>query len=216
MGERKQPRPPRRRGIRTPRDTTAVDVAVRRALAESHRDLLQFLTRRLGSRDAAEEVLSTFYVRSLSRAFNIRHPAALRSWLHQVLETMIADHYRKQMAERRAAVALVALTPVSASQETEPTLCTCFYKLLPTLKPEYAALIQRVDLEGEPRETVAADLGITVNTLTVRLHRSRSALRRRLEQTCLTCPEHGFFDCSCEYAERVRDAIRRKRLTREM
>jgi RNA polymerase sigma-70 factor (ECF subfamily) len=92
-------------------------------------------------------------------------------------------------------------------------LCTCFYKLLPTLKPDYAAVLQRVDLEGEPRKNVAADLGMTVNTLGVRLHRGRAALKRRLDQTCLTCPIHGFFDCHCEYAERVRNAVRRVRRT---
>ncbi len=208
--------PPRRPRKRTKSEMRASGEAVRRALAESHHELLQFLTRRLGSRDEAEEVLSTFYVRSLSRAFDIRHPTSLRGWLYRVLETTIADHYRQQTAYRRTEAALVATALATMPEETEQAFCTCFYKLLPTFKPEYAEVIRRVDLDGESREKVATDLGITVNNLTVRLHRGRSALRRRLEQTCLTCPEHGFFNCGCAYAERIRHAVWRKRLQWEV
>lgn len=191
----------------------SMDAAVRRALAEGHDALLQYLIRRLGSRDEAEEVLSAFYVRVLSRARDIRQPASLHGWLRRVLETTLADHYRQQTASRKTETDWAVTTIANASEKTERTLCPCFYQLLPTLKPAYAEVIRRVDLEGEPRKRVATDLGTTVNTLGVRLHRGRAALKRRLEQTCLTCPIHGFFDCHCEYAERVRNAVRRARRT---
>lgn len=191
----------------------SIDAAVRRALAEGHDALLRYLIRRLGSRDEAEEVLSAFYIRILGRAHDVRHPASLHGWLRRVLATTIADHYRYRAASSKAETDWAVTTIANASEETEGMLCTCFYKLLPTLKPEYAEVIRRVDLEGEPRKRVATDLGTTVNTLGVRLHRGRAALKRRLEQTCLTCPVHGFFDCHCEYAERVRNAVRRARRT---
>ncbi|MDZ4136012.1 MAG: hypothetical protein U1D06_10545, partial [Paracoccaceae bacterium] len=37
-------------------------------------------------------------------------------------------------------------------------------------------------------------------TLAVRLHRARKALKQRLVEMCLTCPEHGFMDCGCDTA----------------
>jgi hypothetical protein len=40
-------------------------------------------------------------------------------------------------------------------------LCNCLYKLLPTLKPDYAEVIWRADIVGEPRDRIAASLGIT-------------------------------------------------------
>jgi RNA polymerase sigma-70 factor (ECF subfamily) len=69
--------------------------------------------------------------------------------------------------------------------------------LLPTLKPEYAALIDRIELSGEKPETVAGELGITPNNLKVRRHRARAALRTRLVETCRACSRHGCFDCTC-------------------
>ncbi|WLA68949.1 RNA polymerase sigma factor [Bradyrhizobium diazoefficiens] len=76
-------------------------------------------------------------------------------------------------------------------------VCECLHTHLSLLKPEHAEVIRRVDLAGEPRELVAADLGVTVNNLTVRLHRARHALKVRLEQTCVVCLEESFWECRC-------------------
>ena len=195
---------------------TSIDAAVRAALAESHSDFLRFLTRRLGTRDEAEEVLSTFYVRSLSRASDIRNLPSLRGWLSRVLKTTIADHYRQRAAARRVEVDEARIASISDIEEIFTTICTCFYRLLPTLKPEYAKVLRDIDLQGKSREKVATSLGTTVNNLTVRLHRARLALKRRLQQTCLTCPIHGFFRCRCEYARRVRQAVLRRGQVREV
>jgi RNA polymerase sigma-70 factor (ECF subfamily) len=32
------------------------------------------------------------------------------------------------------------------------------------------------------------------------VHRARKALRRKVEQACGTCAEHGCFDCHCKTA----------------
>jgi RNA polymerase sigma-70 factor (ECF subfamily) len=88
--------------------------------------------------------------------------------------------------------------------EATEAVCACLYKILPTLPRAYADVIWRIDLLGEPRERTAASLGTTLSNVNVRLHRGRLALRRRLEEMCLTCPVHGFLNCQCEDAERVR------------
>ena len=70
-------------------------------------------------------------------------------------------------------------------------------RLLPKLKPEYAEIIERVDLREEPLAGVAGALGITPNNAAVRLHRARSGLRKQLERSCGTCATHGCLDCRC-------------------
>src|SRR3546814_7080285 len=76
--------------------------------------------------------------------------------------------------------------------------CKCLYRLLPTLKAEYADVIWRADSLGEPRCRLAASLGTSLNNVTGRLHRGRKALRMRLEEMCRTCSTHGFLDCRCD------------------
>ena len=198
------------------------DAAVRRALIEGYRDILAFLHRRLGNREEAEEVLQRFALRALERASDLRDVRTVRGWLGRILATTIADHQRRTIRHRRREVTMeqqdleLASAAVAPDAEVDRMVCNCLYKLLPTLKPDYADVIWRADILGEPRERIAVSLGTTLNNVNVRLHRGRQALRTRLEEMCLTCPVHGFLDCRCEEAERIRDMRLREQGTREV
>ena len=199
-----------------PRSAKPLDAAVRQALIDGHRDILAFLHRRLGNREEAQEVLQRFAVRALERASNLRDVKTVRGWLGRVLATTIADHQRSAIRHRRREVMMeeqdleLAGAADTPDAEADRVVCDCLYKLLPTLKPEYADVIWRADILGEPRERIAVSLGTTLNNIAVRVHRGRQALRIRLEEMCLTCPVHGFLDCRCEEAERLRSFRRRE------
>ena len=184
------------------------DAAVRRALIESRQDLLSFLRRRLGNREEADEVLQRFSLRALERASELRDTRTVRGWLGRILASTIVDHQRRAIRARRREVAMeqadIESLSVEPDIELDGVVCNCLYKLLPTLKPEYAEVIWRADILGEPRDRIAASLGTTLNNVAVRIHRGRHALKKRLEEMCLTCPVHGFLDCRCDEAERIR------------
>ncbi len=184
------------------------DPAVRRALVESQRQLLGFLQRRLGNAEEAEEVLQAFMVRAIERSAQLRDARMVRGWLSRVLATTIAVHQRRAVKRRQQEVVMspddLEKFPFVSDAELDEAVCNCLHRLLPTIKPEYAEVVRRVDLLGEPRDRVAANLGVTLNNVGVRLHRGRQALKKRLEEMCLTCPTHGFLECGCEEAERAR------------
>jgi RNA polymerase sigma-70 factor (ECF subfamily) len=186
----------------------ATDAAVRRALVESRQDLLAFLRRRLRGREEAQEVLQRFSLRALERAADLRDVRTVRGWLGRILASTIVDHQRHAIRRRQREVALeqtdIKSLAVEPDVELDGTVCNCLYKLLPTLKSDYADVIWRADILGEPRDRIAASLGTTLNNVTVRIHRGRQALKKRLEEMCLTCPVHGFLDCRCDEAEHIR------------
>jgi RNA polymerase sigma-70 factor (ECF subfamily) len=184
------------------------DAAVRRALVESRQELLDFLRRRSDSLEEAEELLQRFSLRALERASNLRDVRTVRGWLGRVLASTIADHHRLISRRRRRETTMEQIDIEGAAaapdSELDGAICSCLYKLLPTLKPEYAEVIWRADILGEPRDRIATSLGTSLNNVTVRLHRGRQALKKRLEEMCLTCPVHGFLDCRCDEAEHIR------------
>ena len=186
----------------------AADAAVRRALVEGHRQILGFLRRRLGSGEEAEEVLQMFMLRAVERSADLRDVRSVRGWLSRILATTIVDHQRRASKRRKREEIVdpfdLEELSIEPDDELEEAICNCLYKLLPTLKPEYAEVIWRIDLLEEPRDRVAASLGVSLNNITVRLHRGRQALKKRLEEMCMTCPVHGFLDCRCDEAERWR------------
>ncbi len=191
--------------------TEAPDAAVRRVLVESHRDMTKFLRRRLRNDEEAEEVLQRFILKALERSRELRDVRTVRGWLGRVLANTLIDHLRAAATRRRreqsmdpTALAEMAEAQIEPDREIDDAICQCLYKLLPTLKPEYAEVVWRADLLGEPRDRLAISLGLTVNNVTVRLHRARQALKLRLEQMCRACVVHGFLDCQCEDGQRLR------------
>ena len=170
------------------------DAAVRRTLIEGHQDLLAFLLRRLGSREEAEEVLQRFSLRALERAADLRDVRTVRG-------ARAIRKRRREVAMEQSDIETIAVEP---DPEVDRAVCDCLYKLLPTLKPDYAEVIWRADILGEPRDRIAVSLGTTLNNVTVRLHRGRQALKKGLEEMCLTCPVRGFLDCRCDEAEHLR------------
>lgn len=181
--------------------SAASDGAVRAAIVGSYDRLRNYLQKRFSSPSDAEEVLQAFALRALERSADIRDADSVRGWLSRVLATTVADFHRQTSKSKTREVPLPAelsdRVAVDQDAELESAICECLYAHLPMLKMEHAEVIRRIDLAGEPRESVAADLGVTVNNLTVRLFRARQALKDRLEDKCEICREDSFFECRC-------------------
>lgn len=167
-------------------------------LLEGHRKFLAFLERRVGSREAAEEILQSALAKAVEQEGSLREETVV-AWFYRLLRNALVDHYRRQSAEQRALEVrrAEAKDVTEDDPEVERTVCECFKGLLPTLKPEYSEILQQVDLGESSVSDAAQSLGITPNNAGVRLHRARLALKSRLEQTCRTCAEHGCYDCTC-------------------
>lgn len=196
-------RPPEPQGKSAPQDA-----AVRKVLTEARQEILVFLHQRLRDRDEAEDVLQRFTLRALERAGQLRDVETVRGWLGRVLDTTLLDHHRakarRQKRERPLSEGDLETASVAPDPELDGAVCNCLYRVLPTLKPSHAEIVWRADLLGEPREDLAARLGIPVNTLNVRLHRGRAALRRGLDAVCGGCCGKGHLFCECSPAAPAR------------
>lgn len=174
-----------------------------RVLVENHARFLDFLTRRVESRDAAEELLQEAFVRGIRRAESIRDGESATAWFYRLLRNALVDHYRRRDAEARG-LARVALEPApevpALDEALMSTVCACVTGLVDTLKPEHAAVIRAVDLEGATVSSFAEAQGITANNASVRRHRALAALRRQLERCCGACATHGCLECTCSHA----------------
>ena len=167
-------------------------------LVGEHRRFLAFLRPRVGSAAEAEDLLQEAYVRSLERGDQLREGEKATAWFYRLLRNAIIDRARSRASEARALEAHAWTLPeAEAPPEVEARLCHCIQGLLPTLPPDQAEMLARVDLGGGTPAQVASELGITANAAAVRLHRARRALHARLLQTCGTCTEHGCLDCHC-------------------
>jgi RNA polymerase sigma factor (sigma-70 family) len=172
----------------------------------AHRAEFVAFLRKQGASDAqAEDVLQSALLRGLEPWAVLPAGDGLIPWFYRVLRNRLIDQARRAATAQRA-LERYAQEPADA----EPAVaarraCRCTLGLLPALKPEYAAMIQRVDVAGEAIEVVARDSGITANNAYVRLHRARRALRVRLEAFCGGCATGAgrCSDCYCHPEEEV-------------
>lgn len=169
-------------------------------LAEHHGRFLAFLRNRLDSDAVAEDILQDAYAKGLEKVAQVRDSESVVAWFYSLLRNSVIDHYRKAGTEKKVKAALEREGEPSFEPELRQKICTCVSAVLPTLKPEYAEIVGEVELGEKSIAEVAAQRGLTTNNATVRLHRARAALRRRLVEVCGACSTHGCLDCTCQTA----------------
>ena len=172
--------------------------AVNRRLLEGRGEFLGYLRRRLGNLDEAEDALQDFSLKVIRGTHSIEREEKINAWMGQILRHTLIDHYRRRAVRHRAETAYAlerSIVEASPEDDCDTFLCRCLETALPRLKPEQAAILRRADLDEEPRASIAADLGITTNSLNVRLHRARLALKEELETSFPTCRTASFLEC---------------------
>ncbi|MEO6005199.1 MAG: sigma-70 family RNA polymerase sigma factor [Opitutus sp.] len=165
-------------------------------LLERRAQVKAFLVSRLGNEADAEDVLQNGLIKALARADELRDETKLVAWFYQVLRHAVIDHVRSRMSavelDRRWTEEMAALEP-----EDQREICRCFESLIDQLKPRNAALLRRVEMEGQSVSAAAASLGISANNASVGLHRARAELRGKLEELCGQCAVTECLDCNC-------------------
>ena len=165
-------------------------------LAQSRERFLAFVSKRIADPELAEDVLQASLTKAAENIGSLKNEDALVPWFYAILRNEITNAYRRRAGSHE--MPLPEGFDLQEEDERHRELCECFEALLPALKPEYAELLDSLDLQGQSSEAVTARLGITPNNLKVRHHRARQALRRRLEETCRVCAEHHCLDCTCK------------------
>ena len=177
--------------------------AIVEALVANHREFLRYVERRVGDRSTAEKIVQEAFVRSLDRGDEIRE--SVIGWFYQVLRNAVIDHQRRQAVANRRLDACAAELEAQAEADEDLTrvACQCVVQLASTLKPEYADVLRRIEVDGMAVKDYAEATGITASNAGVRIFRAREALRRQVARACGTCADHGCLDCHCGSAPRA-------------
>ncbi|MBX3235867.1 MAG: sigma-70 family RNA polymerase sigma factor [Nitrospiraceae bacterium] len=156
-----------------------------------------FLRKRVSDDHVVEDLLQQSLMKAIERHHALKQADNVVGCFYRILRNDTVDYYRSRAAEQRKEegwqqeLERAEDDKVPSLDAARPTVCACLGTLFPELRPAYADLIRRIDLEGESPAAVAKALGVTANNLTVRLHRARQALRERLEQACGFCTKYG-------------------------
>lgn len=162
-----------------------------------------FIRRRVGSVEAAEDVLQSAYLKSLEKGHQLRSEERVTAWFFALIRRALIDHFRNPFNARTSQADVEWLDRVAEEdQELEGSALGCVQVAMRSLREDDARLITWVDLQGRPQDEVAAELGITTNALSVRMTRARQDLRARLQSLCRTCRATKCLYCRCDPKDR--------------
>jgi RNA polymerase sigma-70 factor (ECF subfamily) len=168
-------------------------------LLESRRSFLAYLERKVGDPAMAEDILQDAFAKVVARPELAPDDERLVPWFYRSLKNATIDQYRRRGAATRAleAFARELQTMDLPDPELQSEICACVSRLARTLKPEYADALRAVEIDGIPVKDFAAAKGLTAGNAAVRTFRAREALKKRVEESCGICADHGCTNCTC-------------------
>jgi len=168
-------------------------------LLENHRAFLGYLTRQVGDRELAEDILQDAFTKVMERPEIAPIDEGVVPWFYRMLRNATIDQFRRRGAASRAAEAFSREleTHFTPEPEVEAEICKCVSRLAGTLKPEYAEALDAIDIRGNAVKAFAQQHGLSASNAGVRVYRAREALKKRVTEACGTCADHGCRDCNC-------------------
>ena len=144
--------------------------------------VLRFLSRRLGSREDAEDLLHETFVRAMRAEERLREPAKVRSYLFATAQNLLRNHHRRtsgvpfevlgEEAERVADPGAVAADSAVFLRGLVERLAS----LADELSPAHRAAFQLGLVERLPYQEIAIRTGWSLSLVKVNVHRARRRL----------------------------------------
>ena len=163
-------------------------------LLNQRRKLLGYLRSKGLSDEVAEDLLQELSLKILNQP--PRDIERIISWLYAALRNLMIDHLRKQNRAAKKIEKFVAGEDFHF-EDLESTVCRCINDLLPLLRPTYNDVLRAVEFDEKDYAELAKADGVSENTVAVRAHRAREALKKELVNLCGACSTHGCLNCEC-------------------
>jgi len=156
--------------------------------------ILRYLTRMVGEYEAKDLTQEVFV--KISRAMKtFRNESSLSTWIYRIATNTALDRLRspdyKQTVNEAPALETEDLnlwtgkkTPPIDQQLIRKEMNECIRGLVEKLPEDYKTVLVLGEFEGLKNSEIAKILGITIETVKIRLHRARAKMKKELEGHC--------------------------------
>lgn len=179
--------------------------------------VLRYLARLVGDRDA-EDLTQVVMLKASQALARFRGDSNISTWIYRIASNVALDELRHR---RTAAQRLTDLQGSGADDapalQTAPLeaevireeMNACLRDFIARLPEKYGTVLALGDLQGFRNDEIAAILGLSVDTVKMRLHRAREKLRNELKTQCSFSPgeDRGL---ACERKPAAKVTFRRR------
>ena len=156
----------------------------------------------------AEDLTQEVFIQVHRRLDSLRDPDALVVWLYRIATRVCYDRFRKSARQPQTetlddgnVLEKISVDDSGGAARLDRVveraeMSACVRKYMEDLSPEYRQVIVLHDLEELSNPEIAEQLGVSLDTVKIRLHRARRKLRAVLEAQCdFSVDDQGVFVC---------------------
>ena len=162
---------------------------------EYYPKIVRYLTRLVGELEA-EDTAQEAFVKIDRSLESFRGESSLSTWIYRIATNTAMDHLRRPSSKRPSQP--TEEKDLSSDEDTgqadnKPLLDTllirkdmndCIRGVVDSLPTENSTVLVLSEFEGLTNSEIAEVIGISLDTVKIRLHRARTKLRKALEAKC--------------------------------
>lgn len=175
-------------------DTSPTELPDAPAIFETYYDrIYRYVLGMMGDPADAEDLTQETFLRAYHQRGSLREAGALVTWLYQIATHVCLDQLR-QRTRRAPLESEVDPDEVDVADPHEPSLqkaleqtemSACVQRYIAGLPDNYRVVILLHDVHGLTGPEISAMLGLSLETVKIRLHRARRRLQAALESGCM-------------------------------
>lgn len=149
----------------------------------------RYLSRLVG-RSEAEDLTQEVFARVSQALPQFRGDSKVSTWVYRIATNTAFDRLRSSSFQRAGEVPFQGQKPATEQppgieQElVRKEMNDCIYQYIENLPPSYRSVVILSEEEGLTNQEIAEALGISLDTVKIRLHRARGRLKRELGSGC--------------------------------
>ncbi len=153
------------------------------------------------SRDLAQDV----FIKVNANLSNFKSQSSISTWIYRIATNTAYDRFRsasfqkvkkgnieKELNEKQKVIKNVWETNEDLSLEDQiarKEMNECINRFIYDLNENYRTILILSEYEGLKNREIADILGITLDTVKIRIHRGRTQLRKKMEKGCIITPD---------------------------
>ena len=172
---------------------------------EYYSRILRYLERLTGDREDARDLVQEVFLKVDQGLTKFEGRSSLSTWIYRIATNASHDRFRSASFQKGKKQTLTdefieenkedanvwtGEKETSADQQLEgKEMSSCINKYIYDLNEDYQKVLVLSDYEGLKNKEIASVLGITLDTVKIRIHRGRVQLKKRMEKGCDVTPD---------------------------
>ena len=165
---------------------------------EFHPRILRYLERLTGDKEEARDLVQDVFLKVDQGLTKFEGRSSLSTWIYRIATNISHDRFRSPSFQKGKKQTLTdgfieenkedkntwtGERETSAEQQLErKEMSSCINKYIYDLNEDYQKVLVLSDYEGLKNKEIASILGITLDTVKIRIHRGRVQLKKRMEK----------------------------------